>query len=59
MKGWRTLLLNLCIALLGVLEVTDWASILGNDKAGLVLTAVAVANIVLRSLTTTAIGSRS
>jgi hypothetical protein len=59
MKGWRTLLLNLGIALLGVLEVTDWASILGGDKAGLMVTAVAVANIVLRSLTTTAIGSQT
>ena len=59
MKGWRTLVLNVGIAVLGVLEVTDWTSLLGSDKAGLAVTAVAVANILLRALTTTAIGSRA
>ena len=59
MKGWRTLLINLGIAVLGVLEATDWTSLLGSDRAGLVITAVAVANIVLRSITTTPIGGKA
>jgi hypothetical protein len=58
MKGWRTIGLNLAIAAFGVLEATDWSSVLGNDRAGLVLTGVAVVNMVLRSFTTSAVGRR-
>jgi hypothetical protein len=59
MKGWRTLGINLAIATFGVLEATDWTSLIGSDKAGWIVTAIAVANMVLRSLTTTQIGLRS
>ena len=59
MKGWRTLVLNLGVAAFGVLEVTDWTTILGSDKAGLMVTGIAVANMILRSFTTTPVGHRS
>lgn len=59
MKGWRTLMLNLGISLFGVLEATDWSGALGSDKAGWVVTGIGIGNMVLRTLTTTAIGKAS
>jgi hypothetical protein len=56
MKGWRTLALNLGVSLFGVLEATDWSGALGNDKAGWVMTGIGIANMVLRTLTTTKVG---
>jgi hypothetical protein len=56
MKGWRTLAINAAIAAFGVLEATDWTGLLGNDKAGLAVTAIAIANLVLRGLTDTPVG---
>jgi len=58
MKGWRTLGLNAAIAVFGVLEVTDWTSLLGSNTAGWIVTAIAVGNMVLRSLTTTPLGKK-
>lgn len=56
MKGWRTLLVNSGIAVFGVLEATDWTMVLGSDKAGWMITGIAVANMILRSVTTTRLG---
>jgi len=58
MKGWRTIGMNLAVAGFGVLEAADWTSILGNDKAGWTLTAIGVANVLLRTVTTTPVGQR-
>ena len=58
MKGWRTLGVNLAIAGFGVLEATDWTGLLGSDAAGWAVTAIAIANMVLRSVTTTRLGQR-
>jgi hypothetical protein len=58
MKGWRTLAINLAIAIFGVLEAADWTDLLGGHSTGFILTGIGVANMVLRSLTTTAIGQR-
>lgn len=59
MKGWRTLLINCGIAVFGVLEAADWTALLGSDRAGLIVTAIAVANMVLRAVTDTRVGSLS
>lgn len=59
MKGWRTLGLNFAIAGFGVLEATDWTAVLGNEKAGWALTAIGVANMVLRTVTSTPVGQKS
>lgn len=56
MKGWRTLGLNLGLTIFGFLEATDWTTVLGSDKAGWVVTGIGVANMVLRSVTTTRVG---
>ena len=59
MKGWRTLGLNFAVAGFGVLEAADWTAMLGNSKAGLAVTAIGIANMVLRSVTSTAIGKKA
>ena len=58
MKGWRTFSINLAVAAFGLLEAADWTAILGDDKAALVVTALAIANMILRQFTTTPIGRR-
>ena len=59
MKGWRTLGVNIAIAGFGVLEATDWTALLGSDAAGWAVTAIAIANLALRSVTTTRLGQRA
>jgi hypothetical protein len=59
MKGWRTIGLNLAVAGFGVLEAADWTSVFGNDNAGWALTAIGVANMVLRTMTSTPVGQKS
>ena len=59
MKGWRTILLNLAIAIFGVLEAADWTTVLGSDQAGWLVTIVALANMALRSMTTTPLGEKA
>ena len=56
MKGWRTLTVNLAAAGFGELEATDWTALLGSDAAGWAMTGIAVANMILRSLTSTRMG---
>jgi len=59
MKGWRTLGLNAALALVGVAQATNWTDVLGSSaSAGWVVTGVAVANMVLRSITTTPVGQK-
>ena len=59
MKGWRTLLVNCGIAVFGVLEAADWTALLGSDRAGLVVMAIAIANMGLRAITDTRVGRLS
>ena len=59
MKGWRTILVNCGIAVFGVLEAADWTALLGSDRAGLVVMAIAIANMGLRAITDTRVGRLS
>lgn len=60
MKGWRTLGLNAAVTLLGMAQTTDWTDVLGsNASAGWVVTGVGIANMLLRSITTTPVGQKS
>ena len=60
MKGWRTLALNSAVALVGVAQATNWTDVLGsNSTAGWIVTAVGIANMVLRTLTTTPVGQQA
>ena len=59
LKGWRTVLFALLVATVGVLEATDWASIVPDGPAkGWILLAIALAIAWLRVITTTPIGGR-
>ena len=59
MKGWRTLGLNAAAALIGVAQATNWTDVFGsNSSAGWIVTDIAAANMVLRSVTTTPVGQR-
>ena len=53
MKGFRTLAFSLAIAVVGVLQTADWATIIPPDQAGLALTIVGVVSAALRFFTST------
>jgi hypothetical protein len=56
--GWKTVVFNVATAILGVLTITDWTSVIGDQKiAGYVILGMSMANMVLRAVTTTPIGS--
>jgi len=53
MKGFRTLAFSLALAVVGVLQTADWATIVPAEQAGLALTIVGVVSAALRFFTTT------
>lgn len=59
MKGYRTLALNIASAVVGVLVATDWAGLgLSTETAGLIISGLGAANVVLRFLTTGPVGTK-
>lgn len=58
MKGYRTLFFSLAIAIVGVLQSFDWATLIAPEHAGVALTAVGVASAILRFLTSTPVGEK-
>jgi hypothetical protein len=56
MKGYRTLLFSLAVAVVGVLQSFDWATVIPPEQAGVALTIVGVAGAVLRFFTSTPVG---
>jgi hypothetical protein len=57
MKGYRTLLFSLAVAVVGVLQSFDWATVVPPDQAGIAITVIGVAGAVLRFLTSTRVGA--
>ncbi|HEY7460098.1 MAG TPA: hypothetical protein VH765_15245 [Xanthobacteraceae bacterium] len=57
MKGYRTLLFSLAVAIVGVLQSFDWATVIAPEHAGIALTVIGVAGAVLRFLTSTPVGA--
>lgn len=57
-KGWKTLLFSAAIAVAGVLQTADWATIVGPRQVGPAMLAVSVVVAVLRALTDTPIGRK-
>jgi uncharacterized membrane protein HdeD (DUF308 family) len=57
MKGWRTLGFALLLAVTGVFQTFDWATIVPQDRAwsGVVMVGIAAAIAALRAVTTTPI----
>jgi hypothetical protein len=58
MKGYRTLFFSLAVAVVGVLQSFDWATLIAPEQAGVMLTAVGVISAVLRFLTSTPVGEK-
>jgi hypothetical protein len=58
MKGYRTLLFSLAVAIIGVLQSFDWATVIPPEQAGVALTVVGVVSAVLRFLTSTPVGAK-
>jgi hypothetical protein len=57
MKGYRTLLFSLAVAVVGVLQSFDWATVVPPDQAGIAITVIGVAGAVLRFFTSTRVGA--
>jgi len=57
-KGWRTLLISLAIAIVGVLQSTDWRALIPEDRIGPVMVAIGVAMAVLRIATDGPVGRK-
>ncbi len=53
MKGYRTYLAAMLIAVFGVLASTDWVSFMNDPKAGATAIASAAIMAILRSITST------
>ena len=59
MKGWRTLAFNLGLVVVGTLQAADWTAILGaSPYTGYVVMAIGVVGTVLRSVTTSPMGTK-
>lgn len=53
LKGWKTLIFNAAIAVLGVLQAADWVDLLGSERAGIAVIAIGIIGAILRFLTDT------
>ena len=58
MKGFRTLGFNIAAAILPILEATDFTEVLGNQGMAIYGVVMALANIVLRTITNTPVTKR-
>jgi hypothetical protein len=58
MKGWRTVLLSVALAVVGVLQTADWATIVGPRQVGPTMLAIAILVAVLRAVTDTPVGRK-
>jgi hypothetical protein len=56
MKGWKTLLFAIILAIAGALEQFDWLQIIPEQWSGLALVVVGILVGYLRKLTTTPLG---
>lgn len=57
-KGWRTIIVGAVIAGLGSIQATDIATVVPSEYAGLVIAAIGVAIMWLRTITTTPVGTK-
>ena len=57
-KGWKTIVVSAALAVVGVLQTADWATIVRPQHVGPTILGVAVVVAVLRTLTDTPIGRR-
>lgn len=56
MKGWRTRIVNVLATVLPLLALAEWRDVIPADAWPIYALSLALANIVLRELTTTPAG---
>jgi anti-sigma-K factor RskA len=56
LKGWRTMIVSLALAVVGVLQTADWATIVAPAEVGPTILIIAILVAVLRTLTDTPVG---
>lgn len=56
LKGFRTLIVNLCLAIMPILEMSEVIDILPSHYEAPYAIFIAIANLYLRSVTTTPLG---
>ena len=57
-KGWKTVVVSAVLAVVGVLQTADWATIVSPQRVGPTILGVAILVAVLRSVTDTPVGRR-
>ncbi len=50
-SAWLALILNVVVAVIGVLQATDWVSLVGTSTAGILVALLAAANAVAHAFT--------
>jgi hypothetical protein len=58
LKGWRTILFNSAVAVVGVLATVSWPDMIPPQYAGAVVAAIGFLNMYLRSVTNTPAGQK-
>lgn len=58
LQGWKTLIFGVGVAVVGVLQTFDFSTVISDPKVvGYITTGIGVAVIVLRTLTSTPVGT--
>lgn len=58
LKGWRTIIIGAVIAGLGSIQAADIGTVVPAEYAGLVIAAIGVAVMWLRTITSTPVGTK-
>ena len=58
LKGWKTLITALVVAVAGVLQSADWATIIRPEHVGPTMLLIAILVAVLRAITDTPVGRK-
>lgn len=59
MKGWKTVIVSAALAVVGIIEQTDAATLVPQEHVGAFVTGIAVLMAALRKFTTTPLGKSS
>ena len=56
LKGWKTMIVSTVLAIIGVLQTADWATIVSPQHVGPTILGIAIVVAVLRAATDTPVG---
>ena len=57
-KGWKTTIMGVVVSIIGFLQTFDLGKIVAPDKVGYWLLGIGILAVILRAMTTTAIGKK-